>query len=83
MVFLYATTVSPIKLTFYPKNKKVVDLKLQARISRNNSFSVYLSPETYKCNDITLAGVQRCSVKSVFLEISKRLKRDASEGVFP
>ena len=47
MVFLYATTVSLIKLIFYIKNKKAVDLKLQHKISRNNSFSRYLSPETY------------------------------------
>ena len=51
MVFLYATTVSSIKSVSYTKNKKAVDLKLQARISRSNSFSWYLSPETYKCND--------------------------------
>ena len=39
MVFLYATTVSLIKLIFYIKNKKAVDLRLQHRINRNNSFS--------------------------------------------
>ena len=43
MVFLYATTVSLIKFIVYIKNKKeTVDLKLQHRISRNNSFSRYL-----------------------------------------
>ena len=57
MVFLYATTVSLVKLIFYVKNKKAVDLnivtrndydfKLQYRISKNNTFSRYLSPETY------------------------------------
>ena len=47
MVFLYAATVLLIKLIFYIKNKKAVDLKLQHRISRNNSFRRYLSPETY------------------------------------
>ena len=57
MVFLYATTVSLVKLIFYVKNKKAVDLnivtrndydfKLQYRIIRNNTFSRYLSPETY------------------------------------
>ena len=57
MVFLYATIVSLIKLIFYIKNKKVVDLnivtrndydlKLRYRINRNNTFSRYLSPETY------------------------------------
>ena len=52
MVFLYATTVSLIKLIFYIKNKKALDLKLQHRVSRNNSFSRYLNPETYKCNNI-------------------------------
>ena len=29
------------------KNKKAADLKLQHKISRNNSFTRYLSPETY------------------------------------
>ena len=52
MIFVYATTVSLMKLIFYIKNKKTVDLKLQQRISRNNSFSRYLSPETYYCNNI-------------------------------
>ena len=57
MVFLYATTVSLVKLIFYVKNKKAVDLnivtrndydfKLQYRIIRSNTFSRYLSPETY------------------------------------
>ena len=49
MIFLYATTVSLIKLIFYIKNKKAVDLKLQHRISRNNSFSNVenASPEKY------------------------------------
>ena len=47
MVFQYATTVLLIKLIFYIKNKKAADLKPQHRISRNNSFSRYLSPETY------------------------------------
>ena len=47
MVFLYATTVSLIKLIFYIKNKKAVDLKLPHRISRNKTFSRYLSPEMY------------------------------------
>ena len=42
MVFLYATTVSLIKLIFYIKNRKTVDLKLQHRINRNNSFNGYL-----------------------------------------
>ena len=37
-VFLHATTVSLIKLKFYIKNKKTVDLKLQQRISKKNSF---------------------------------------------
>ena len=45
MVFLYATTVSLIKFIFYVKNKKAVDLKLQDRIRRNNSFIKYLSPD--------------------------------------
>ena len=49
MVFLYATKVLLIKLIFYIKNKKAVDLKLQDRISRNNSFSNVenASPEKY------------------------------------
>ena len=49
MVFLYATTDLLIKLIFYIKNKKAVDLKLQHRISRNNSFSNVenASPEKY------------------------------------
>ena len=47
MAFLYATTVSLIKLIFYIKNKKAVDLKLPHRISRNKTFSRYLSPEMY------------------------------------
>ena len=42
MVFLYAATVSLIKLIFYIKNKKTADLKLQHRINRNNSFNGYL-----------------------------------------
>ena len=38
----------PNKIDILYKNKKTVDLKLQHRISRNNSFSRYLSsPETY------------------------------------
>ena len=37
-VFLHATTVSLVKLKFYIKNKKTVDLKLQQRISKKNSF---------------------------------------------
>ena len=36
-----------IKLIFYIKNKKAVDLKLQHRVSGINLFSRYLSPETY------------------------------------
>ena len=51
MAFLYATTVSLIKLIFYIKDKKAVDLKLPHRISRNQRFSRYLSPETYECNN--------------------------------
>ena len=47
MVFLNATTVLLIKLIFYIENKKAEDLKLEHRISRNNSFSRYLSPEMY------------------------------------
>ena len=47
MPFLHATTVSLIKLIFYIKNKKGVDLKLPHRISRSKRFSKYLSPETY------------------------------------
>ena len=47
MAFLYATTVSLIKLIFYINNKKVVELKLLHRISRNKTFSRYVSPETY------------------------------------
>ena len=46
MVFLHATTVSLIKCIFYIKNKKAVDLKLQDRIRRNNSFIRHLSPKT-------------------------------------
>ena len=42
MIFLDATTVSLIKSIFYIKNKKMVDLKLQHRISRDNEFSRYL-----------------------------------------
>ena len=42
VMVLYATTVSLMKLIFYIKNKKTVDLKLQHMISRNNSFSRYL-----------------------------------------
>ena len=43
MVFLYATTVSLIKLMFHIKNKKAVALKLHHRTElRNNSFSRYL-----------------------------------------
>ena len=38
-VFLHATAVSLIKLIFYMKNKKTVDLKFQHRISKKNSFS--------------------------------------------
>ena len=41
-VFLHGTTVSLIKLIFYMKNKKAVDLKLQQRLSKKNSFSRYL-----------------------------------------
>ena len=36
-----------LKLVFYIKKKKAVELKLQHRISRNNLFSRHLSPETY------------------------------------
>ena len=42
MAFLYTTAVLLITLIFYIKNKKTVDLKLQHRIRRNNSFSRYL-----------------------------------------
>ena len=45
MVFLYATAASLIKFIFYINNKKAVDLKLQGRIRRNNSFIRYLSPD--------------------------------------
>ena len=45
MVFLYATAASLIKFIFYINNKKAVDLKLQDRIRRNNSFIRYLSPD--------------------------------------
>ena len=45
MVFMYATAVSLIKLIFYIKNKKAVDLKLQERIRSKNSFIRYLSPD--------------------------------------
>ena len=43
MIFLYATTISLIKLIFYIKNKETVDLKLQDRIRRSNSFIRNLS----------------------------------------
>ena len=46
MVFLYATPASLIRFILYIKNKKTVDLKPQYRISRNNSLSRYLSPQT-------------------------------------
>ena len=92
MVFLYATKVLLIKLIFYIKNKKAVDLKLQDRISRNNSFSNVenASPEKYWYNDICTVllkqssrGVlfKRYSGKGVFL--LKLLKRDSSTGVIP
>ena len=42
MIFLYPTTISLIKLIFYITNKKTVDLKLQDRIRRSNSFARYL-----------------------------------------
>ena len=43
MIFLYATTISLIKLIFYIKNKETVHLKLQDRIRRSNSFIRNLS----------------------------------------
>ena len=42
MFFLYATKVSLIKLIFYIKKKKTLDLKLQHWTSRNNLFRSYL-----------------------------------------
>ena len=38
-VVLHGAVVSLIKLIFHMKNKKKIDLKLQHRISRKNSFS--------------------------------------------
>ena len=52
MVFLYAPTFPLMKLLFYIKNKKAVDLKLQYRISRDNSFSRYL--ENTKSRNVLL-----------------------------
>ena len=43
--FFCMQLVSLIKFIFYVKNKKAVDLKLQDRIRRNNSFIRYLSPD--------------------------------------
>ena len=36
MLFLYATTVSLIKLIFYVKKKKAVDLKLSTELAETN-----------------------------------------------
>ena len=86
LVFLYATTVSPIKLIFYTNNKKAVDLKLQIRISRNNSFSRYLIPK--RINVTTFVRYYFSSRSKVFCKkgvlrnFKKRLKRDSS-GVLP
>ena len=86
IVFLYATTVSPIKLIFYTNNKKAVDLKLQIRISRNNSFSRYLIPK--RINVTTFVRYYFSSRSKVFCKkgvlrnFKKRLKRDSS-GVLP
>ena len=65
LFFLYATTDSLIKLIFCMKNKKAVDLKLQHRISKQNSFSKhicmvlltgYLRYKTTFCHKVALVG---------------------------
>ena len=47
-IFLHGTTVLPMKLIFYMKNKKTVHLTLQHRITKKNSFSRYLENDKFQ-----------------------------------
>ena len=53
-IFLYATKVSLLKLIFYIKEKKEVDLKLQNRISRKKSLREYLENAVRKHLNVTI-----------------------------
>ena len=82
MVFLYAITVSLIKCMFYIKNKKAVDLKLQDRIRRNNSFIRHLSPETlFVWNYLSSCPKAFCK-KGVFRNFSKFTGKPLCWSVF-